>query len=90
MEIIMTDWNDFNGDGEIDGAEAMFAEEMLCTDGEEHNTLFGNNDGSADDFNEDDDLFFAGLDKDELEFMDEDERNDALIDAGLDPDDYEF
>ena len=27
----MRDWMDLNGDGEIDGTEMMFAEEMLCT-----------------------------------------------------------
>ena len=32
----------------------------------------------------------AGLDYDELLFMDEDERIEALEDAGLDPDDYDF
>lgn len=26
----MRDWMDFNGDEEIDGAERMFVEEMLC------------------------------------------------------------
>lgn len=26
----MRDWMDFNGDGKLDGAERMFAEEMLC------------------------------------------------------------
>ena len=31
----------------------------------------------------------AGLDIDELEYMDEDERREALEDAGLDPDDYD-
>lgn len=31
-----------------------------------------------------------GLDLDELEDMDEDERREALEDAGLDPDDYDF
>lgn len=31
----------------------------------------------------------AGLDIDELEMMDEDERAQALEDAGLDPDDWE-
>lgn len=30
----------------------------------------------------------AGLDADELELMDEDERRETLEDAGLDPDDY--
>ena len=35
----MKDWMDINGDGEIDGAEMMFAEEMLCTSREEHEAL---------------------------------------------------
>lgn len=35
-------------------------------------------------------LEIAGLDKDELEFMDDDERREAIEDAGLDPDDYDF
>lgn len=36
-----------------------------------------------------DELEMAGLDVDELEYMDEDERREALEDAGLDPDDYD-
>ena len=32
----------------------------------------------------------SGLDADELEFMDPDERREALEDAGLDPDDYDL
>ena len=32
----------------------------------------------------------SGLDADELEFMDPDDRREALEDAGLDPDDYDF
>ena len=31
-----------------------------------------------------------GLDPDELEFMDADERREALEDAGLDPYEYDF
>ena len=27
----MRDWMDFDGDGEVDSCERMFAEEMLCT-----------------------------------------------------------
>lgn len=34
-------------------------------------------------------LELAGLDLDELEEMDEDERREALEDAGLDPNDYD-
>lgn len=29
--LAMRDWRDLNGDGIIDGAEMMFADEMLCT-----------------------------------------------------------
>ena len=32
----------------------------------------------------------AGLDVDELELMDPDDRAEALEEAGLDPDDYDF
>ena len=32
----------------------------------------------------------SGLDPEELEFMDSDERREALEEAGLDPDDYDF
>ena len=35
-------------------------------------------------------LELSGLDPDELEFMDADERREALEDAGLDPDEYDF
>lgn len=31
----MKNWKDLNGDGEIDGTEMMFTEEMLCTSREE-------------------------------------------------------
>ena len=35
-------------------------------------------------------LELSGLNPDELEFMDVDERRKALEDAGLDPDEYDF
>lgn len=65
---------------------------MLCSIKEEHEALLGDagdfDDDSSEDF--DDELEMAGLDRDELEFMAEDERREALEDAGLDSDDYEF
>ena len=86
------DWMDFNKDGEVDAAEEFMGMEMLCSSREEHEALFGDSgdfdDDSSEDF--DDELEMAGLDRDELEFMDEDERREALEDAGLDPDDYDF
>ena len=36
-----------------------------------------------------DEFEMAGLNVDELEYMDEDERREAIADAGLDPDDYD-
>ena len=45
----MRDWMDFDGDGEVDSCERMFAEEMLCTSKEEHEALFGD----AGDFDDD-------------------------------------
>lgn len=89
----MRDWMDFNGDGEADGAERMFAEEMLCGSREEHIALFGDAGGFTDSSEDDDfdfDMKIAGLDADELALMDEDERREALEDAGLDLDDYDF
>jgi hypothetical protein len=85
------DWMDLNGDGEVDGAELMLGEEMLCTGREEHEALFGD----AGDFgkkseDEYDELELAGLDRVDLEMMDENERREALEDAGLDPDDFNF
>ena len=86
------DWMDFNKDGEVDATEEFMGMEMLCSSREEHEALFGDagdfDDDSSEDF--DDELEMAGLDRDELEFMDEDERRETLEDAGLDPDDYEF
>ncbi len=69
---------DFNGDGRLDGAEFGIAMEILSE---------GDSDEYDDD--EDDDLEDVGLDRFELEMMDEDERREALEDAGLDSDDYE-
>ena len=37
-----------------------------------------------------DELYAAGIDPEELEYMSGDERRDVLENAGLDPDDYDF
>ena len=88
----MKDWMDLNGDGKMDGTEMMFAEEMLCTSREEHEALFGDAGDFEEDANDDfeTDAMLAGLDADELEFMDSDERAEALEEAGLEADDYDF
>ena len=86
------DWMDFDRDGEVDATEAYLGTEMLCSSREEHEALFGDagDFGEEEDTDFDDELEMAGLDRDELEFMDEDERREALEDAGLDPDDFDF
>ena len=71
---------DVNHDGELDGFERtldyMAFEDLTSVDSEEEDL--------------DDDIELAGLSREELEWMDEDERREALDDAGLDPDDYDF
>ena len=88
----MRNWMDLNGDGEIDGTEMMFAQEMICSSREEHEALFGDAGDFEHDANDDfeTDAMLAGLDADELEFMDSDERAEALEEAGLEADDYDF
>lgn len=44
---------------------------------------------TLDDLDDSAKLELAGIDPDELEDMDEDERNEALEDAGFDPDDFD-
>lgn len=93
-DMDMRDWMDFNGDGEVDSTELFLAEEMLCGNREEYEALFGD----VGDFGEvideeqelEDELMYVGLDKDELELMDPDERRESLEDVGLDADDFDF
>ena len=90
----MRDWMDFNGDGEVDSTERFLGEEMLCGSREEHEALYGDagefDDEVDDDEELEDELMCAGLDRDELELMDSDERREALEDAGFDADDFDF
>ena len=76
---------DFNNDGKLDSFERIM-------DFVAFNEMMNASEGSLDDEDEDfvDEIESAGLDFDELEFMDEDERREALEDAGLDLDDYDF
>ena len=70
---------DFNNDGKLDTFEqaADFGMFMHMMDESEKQEKA-------------DEIFTAGLDLDDLEFMDDDERREALEDAGLDPDDFGF
>lgn len=79
---------DFNSDGKMDSFEkaaefATFGSMMDSIEAKKRSVeidLNGN----------DDELEMMGLNRDELEFMDEEERREVLEDAGLDPDDYDF
>lgn len=76
-------WLDLNGDGEVDLMEQEFAFEVFssCTS------------DSSDEENDEEDadelLASVGLDRYDLEAMEEEERREALEDAGIDPDDWE-
>lgn len=74
---------DFNQDGKLDTFERTM-DYMAFND----LMMEGSEDDEVDD--EVDELEAAGLDYDELAFMDEEERREALEDAGLDAEDYIF
>ena len=80
-------WADLNGDGEIDNFEKIVEmEEMERMD----KYISGDDDEDDEEEKMESDLEMAGLDYDELSWMDDDERREALENAGLDPDDYDF
>ena len=73
---------DFDHDGHLDAverdAEFQFVYGMTKS-------------GESDSFDDDEDVFAeAGLDYNELEYMDPEERREVLEDAGLDPDEFDF
>lgn len=75
---------DFDHDGELDFHERAAAYE--------YEECFYEHDDSNDSFDDEEEDVFGdvGLDYEELEMMDPDERREALEDAGLDPEDYDF
>ena len=89
------DWMDFNRDGEVDGFETYVGLQMMAGSRQEaialtgDDALYTGSDSLEEEDELTDELEMAGLDVDELEYMDEDERREALEDAGLDPDDYD-
>lgn len=78
---------DFNVDGKTDMLETFVGMQLMAEGRQKAIDLTG-----GDTFylgtDEIEELEEAGLDYDELEMMDEDERREALEDVGLDPDDY--
>lgn len=87
---------DFNGDGKLDGFERaadMAAFHHMMSETEKQDSTRNNSSFSSSDFVDEEDideLEAAGLNLDELEFMDDDERIEVLEEAGLDPDDFDF
>ena len=86
---------DFNRDGKLDfferAVQFQFMDKMINSD----ETSSFEDDDELDTFvdaelDEDDVFAEAGLDYDELKFMDPNERREVLEDAGLDPDDFDF
>ncbi len=76
---------DFDRDGKLDSFERamqfQFLDEMSREESHDaENSWEDESDVFAD----------AGLDYDELEFMDPEERREVLEDAGLDPDEFDF
>lgn len=83
----LDDLFDFDGDGELDSVERMEMYQFM------DNTANRDKNRFFEDDEEDEvraELEDAGLDYDELEYMDPDERREMIEDAGLDPDDYDF
>ena len=80
---------DFNRDGKLDSFERamqfQFLDEMSREESHDSGNVWDNDEEDEADIFAD-----AGLDYDELEFMDPDERREVLEDAGLDPDEFDF
>lgn len=95
MGFFDRDLFDFNGNGKTDGFETYVGLQMMAGSRQEAIALTGDDTfyTGSDSLEEDDELVdeleMDGLDVDEIEYMDEDERREALEDTGLDPDDYD-
>lgn len=83
MRSLFGDMFDFNHDGELDRFERTMEYEFL-------EELSREPEDSEDVKDPEFELVLSGLDPDELEFMDSDERREVLEDVGLDPDEYDF
>lgn len=75
---------DFNHDGQLNSYERAMMDDIVF--GMSEDLL--EQEGDADDVEYC--LALEGVDIDDLEDMDEDERREVLEDAGLDPDDFDF
>ena len=85
---------DLNHDGKMDSLESALEFAVFTDMVESANETDSNDDedfGTQQYMTDNElELLDAGIDPDEFEFMDDDERQEALEDAGLDPDDFDF
>ena len=93
MKGLLDNMFDFDHDGKLGfferAAKRQFINNMMEDDKKKpESDAYQYSSGSADyDRTE---LEMSGLDPEELEFMDPEERRETLEDAGLDPDEYDF
>ena len=83
---------DFNGDGKTDFMEWSVGMQMTASSRQEAVDLTGDDTfyPGSDTLEEDDDeLDLYGLDRDDLEMMDEEDMRIDLEDVGLEPDNYD-
>lgn len=87
MKGLLNNMFDFNNDGKLGFVERAARRQFISNMMED-----GKKSSKADTYEDTDltELEMSGLDPEELEFMDWDERREVLEDAGLDPDDYDF
>lgn len=90
----MFDPFDLNKDGKLDLAEGFLKYQAIVGDDEEDDvdgtlSIIDDNLDAADEEDLEAELELNGLDRLDLELMDEYERREALEDAGLDPDDFD-
>lgn len=76
---------DMDGDGALDAGETAFGLMMM------DDVLTDEESDDAESFDDDDELeLMTGYSRDDLEFMDAEERAEVLGDAGYEPDDFGF
>lgn len=75
---ILDDLFDFNGNGKLDVMEQAMEVATIASIVDSNHDIVQT------------ELELSGLDADELELMDADERREVMEDAGLDPDEYDF
>lgn len=93
MRGIFGNMFDRNRDGKLDrferAMEYAFLEDLEREESSSYDDEEDYEDDEDYDFDETE-LELAGIDPEELEYMDEDERRECLEEAGLDPDDFDF